>query len=93
MKEMLKLLAAKEIWMVFTLANLKMEKEMVMEFFVGIMEKFSKVNGRMVWKMDLELGNHPKEIIMKVNGFKTGSMDKDYLGIKQAHIKVNSKIS
>ena len=43
--------------------------------------------------MDLAFGNHPKEIIMKVNGFKTGSTDKDYLGIEQAHTKVNSKIS
>ena len=48
MKEMLKLLAAKGIWMVFILANLKMGKELAMEFFVGIMEKFLKANGKMV---------------------------------------------
>lgn len=48
MKEMLKLVAAKEISMVFTLVSLKMAKGLVMEFFVGIMEKFSKVSGKMV---------------------------------------------
>lgn len=43
--------------------------------------------------MDLALGNLPKETIMKVNGFKTGSMDKEYSDIEQAHTKENSRIS
>jgi hypothetical protein len=34
----------------------------------GIMAKFSKDNGRMVQKMDLECGNLQKEIFMKESG-------------------------
>jgi hypothetical protein len=42
--------------------------------------------------MGLELGNHPMVLFIKALGFKINSMVKEYLSIKTAHIKENSKI-
>lgn len=58
----------------------------------GIMGKYLKGVGKMVWKMGLELGNHPMVLFIKALGFKINSMVKEYLSIKTAHIKENSKI-
>ena len=45
-----------------------MVKDMVKENGYGIMDKFTKVNGSWELKVVMVLGNHPKEILTKVNG-------------------------
>ena len=42
--------------------------------------------------MDMVNGNHPKEILMRVNGKTIGSMEKGYLSIEIVRIKVSLKI-
>ena len=39
--------------------------------------------------MDLENGNPLKVIFMKVNGYKIGNREREFLNIVQAHIKDN----
>lgn len=45
-----------------------MELEKDMEYFSGIMVKFSKDSGRMERKMGMELGNRPRETFMRASG-------------------------
>ena len=67
-----------------------MVKEKVMEHLNGITEKFFKVIGLMALNLDLEFGNHPKVIIIKVNGSIIARQAKEHLDIKTVHIKDNS---
>jgi hypothetical protein len=41
--------------------------------------------------MVMVFGDHLREIIMKVNGSKTGNMEREYLNIVRVLIKVNLK--
>ncbi len=54
--------------MEFIEESLPTDKEKAMVHFNGITENFSKVNGKMARKMDLELGSRPRETFMKANG-------------------------
>jgi len=47
----------------------------------------------MGWRMDSVNGKLPKDIIIKVNGYKIDNMDMDYLDIIWALTKANLKIS
>ncbi len=66
---------------------------MVKVLLNGIMVKFLWGNGRMGWRMDSVNGKLPKDIIIKVNGYKIDNMDMDYLDIIWALTKANLKIS
>jgi hypothetical protein len=57
---------------------------MEMANLYGIMDKNSKGNGKMVKKMDLELGNLQRETITRANGKKTDSMAKATTFISRA---------
>lgn len=46
-----------------------MVKGMVKENGFGTMDKFTKDNGSLEQKVVMVFGNHPKEILMKVNGY------------------------
>lgn len=48
----------------------------------GIMEKYFKVSGEMVKRMDLVFGNLQREIFIKDNGEIIDSMEKDTMYIK-----------
>lgn len=48
----------------------------------GIMEKYFKVSGEMVKRMDLVFGNLQREIFIKDNGEIIDSMEKDTMCIK-----------
>ena len=48
---------------------------------IGTMVKLFKVNGKAARKMDLVFGNHKKVIIMKGNGERIDSMEKEYIDI------------
>ena len=82
----------REILMEYSLESIKMDLDMDLEFLNGIMDRYLKGIGKMEWNVDMEYGNHPKEIIMKENGFKIGNMGKDYLSTEQALTKDNLKI-
>lgn len=70
-----------------------MVKDKDMEYLDGIMDKFFKEIGKMVWKTVLEYGDLQRETITKEIGFRIDSMVKAYLSIALAHIKVSLKIS
>lgn len=55
--------------MEFILVNLWMDYDLDMVLLNGIMGKYFKAIGVREQKMDLELGNRLKEIIIKVNGY------------------------
>lgn len=81
-----------EILMEYFLVNTKMDLDMVLAFLNGTMERYLKVIGKMEWSVDMEYGNRPKEITMKVNGFIIDNMDKVYLSTELALTKDSSKI-
>lgn len=70
-----------------------MVKDKDMEYLDGIMDKFFKEIGKMVWKTVLEYGDLQRETITKEIGFRIDSMVKVYLSIALVHIKVSLKIS
>ena len=80
------------ISMVFILENFKMEGDLAMACLGGIMDKYFKAYGKMELKMDMEYGDHLKEIIIKDNGEIIDSMEMDFLNTKIVHIKDNLKI-
>lgn len=46
---------------------------------LGIMDNHMKVNGLMEWKMVLESGEDPKEILISGNGKMERLMDMEYI--------------
>lgn len=86
-------MATNKIPMVFILVDIKMGWDLVQVFLSGIMEKYSKVIGKMEWKKVTELGNHPRETDIKGNGFKINNMDMACLNIELVHTEDNSKIT
>lgn len=74
-------MAAKGISMECTKENLSMVLEKDTEPFSGTTEKYSKENGRMAQKMDLEYGNHQEEIFTRGTGCSTDSMEKEFISI------------
>ena len=78
---MKKFMDAKRILMGYLKENLWKEFERGMESSIGTMVKLFKVNGKAARKMDLVFGNHKKVIIMKGNGERIDSMEKEYIDI------------
>ena len=61
-----------------------------MELLNGIMAKFSKDNGEMEQKMDMEYGSLQKEIFTKENGSSIDNMEKVFTNIVLVLIEVIS---
>lgn len=78
--------------MVFILVVIKKVLGLGKVHLNGIMDRYFWESGEMEWKMDSENGKLLRDIIIKDNGTKIGSMVKVILSITSVLIKGNSKI-
>ena len=72
--------------------SLSMELEKAMALFSGIMDKFSKDNGKMEQKMASEYGDPQGEIFIKETGCSIDSMEKEFISIVSALTRDNFPI-